>query len=226
MNKIKVLCISASPRGAESESEKMLTQLMLWIKKYGGEAELLRLAEKNILQCEGCYSKTRHGEKCTYPCIHEGKDDTAEVLKEIVNADALAIATPIYWGSGSALIQRLIEKLTAVENNSDKFAGGKDPLEGKPFLLMCSQESEGASLALSQISWALNHLGMVSLPWHIFKQKILNRRIVRMGMRLIGERKFEWIDNTIRLGARNLVNVSKLLKGYEFDDKDWAEPRC
>ena len=93
-------------------------------------------------------------------------------------------------------------------------------------MLMCSQESEGASLALSQISWALNHLGMVSLPWHIFKQKILNRRIVRMGMRLIGERKFEWIDNTIRLGARNLVNVSKLLKGYEFDDKDWAEPRC
>ena len=218
--KTKVLCISGSPRGAESGSEQMLQLLASHVAKFGGEAELLCLADHNILQCEGCYSKTRDGSKCTYPCIHDGKDDTSKILAKIVSADALAISTPVYWGSASALVHRLVEKMTAIENNDIS-------LDGKPFVLMASQEAEGASMALSQVAWALSHMGLMLLPWGmIFKPALLQKRLIRLGLRVIGERKFEWIDNTIRLAARGLVNVPRVLEGFDFDDHEVAEPKC
>jgi len=227
--KIKVLCISGSPRETESNSDKMLKLLMQYIAEFDGEPELIRLTNKNILQCEGCYSKTRDGSKCVFPCIHVGKDDTDEILRKIIDADAIAISTPVYWASASALVHRLIEKMTAIENNSESIVQeiGHEPLLGKPFILLCSQEAEGASMALSQLAWALTHMGLILLPWGmIFKPAMLNKKIVRLGLKMIGERKFEWIDNTIRLAARALVNVPHMLEGFDFDDHKVVEPRC
>jgi multimeric flavodoxin WrbA len=164
-----------------------------------------------------------------FPCIHEGKDDTNEILEKIARADALAISTPVYWGTASALVHRLVEKMTAIENNADLAAKrvGREPLNGKPFVLLCSQEAEGASMALSQIAWALSHMGFMLLPWGmIFKPALLNRKVARYGLRIIKERKFEWIDNTIRLSARGLVKVSQLTREFSFDDHKVDEPRC
>jgi hypothetical protein len=49
-----------------------------------------------------------------------------------------------------------------------------------------------------------------------------------MGMRLIGQRKFEWVDNNLRAAGRNIVLVTRLLKenGYQWDDYDLIEPNC
>jgi multimeric flavodoxin WrbA len=226
---VKVLCISGSPRGEKSDSEKMLQLLINHIRKFGGEVELIRLADKNIMQCEGCYSTTRDGAKCTYPCIHQGKDDIGEILEKIISADSLAIATPIYWGTSSALVHRLIEKMTSLENNREEIEkkSGRDPMLGKPFALLCSQEAEGASMGLSHLTWALSGMGFMLLPWGmIFKPALLNRKLVRAGLRIIRERKFEWINNTIRLAARALVSVPRQLEGFSFDDHKVKEPRC
>ncbi|MDP3764636.1 MAG: flavodoxin family protein [bacterium] len=224
---MKLLGISASPRESGSRSEQLLVQLLNHAKGFGAEVELLRLQEKKILPCEGCYSKKPW--LCTFPCIHKDIDDTQLVLEKIIQVDALAIATPVHWGGSSSLLSTLLGKMTAIENNQDEIwkKYGKEPLAGKPFALIASQDGDGAAMALSQVNWALNHMGLFCVPWGmIFEPSILKRPIARVGLRLIGERKFEWIENTIRLAARNLVMLSEKLVDHEFDDGLIEEARC
>jgi multimeric flavodoxin WrbA len=223
---IKILAINGSGRGSEGGSAKMLNEFVEHVKKFGGEVKIVHLAEKPIEPCEGCVSK---GEGfCTYPCIHE-YDYTSIILKDMIDADAFVFVTPNYWAGVSSHIQSLLEKMTAIEENHYKiaFENGREPLLGKPAVLLCSQEGEGAAMVLSRLSWALSHMGIWVLPWGmIFKPALLNKRIVRLGMRMINEQKFEWIDNTIRACARNLVLATRQLKDYQWDDYDIIEPNC
>jgi len=229
-DKIKVLGISASPRAVEigaSSSDQMLNRLLLQASEFGGDPKKIVLASKSLAPCKGCYSENPRN--CTYPCALE--DDTNEILSEIMRADALALATPVYWGFSSSHLSLLLEKLTALENNrweiTDKT--GRDPLEGKPFAILASQLIEGATLMMSQVSNALVQMGMFPVPYGlIFRHSHLEKRSVRIGLRLLGERRFMHADVDIRLAARNLVGLASLIKdaNYRFDDdaqreKEW-----
>ena len=230
--KVKVLGISCSPRREDeghglSRSEYLLEKIMKYSRDFGGQTEIIRLSDKKIKICEGCYSDSKGGLACVFPCIHQ--DDTNLVLQAIIDCDALVFSTPIYWGGVSSSFRILVEKMTALENNAkDIFrAIGKEPLEGKIFALLASEDSEGASMALPQVAWAFNHMGMIIVPYGmIFEPALLQRTIVKLGLRLIGIRKFEWIENSIRLAARNLVLLPKQLSGYQFDDYKIDEPRA
>jgi len=230
--KVKVLGISCSPRRKEkdhksSRSERLLERLMDYVDDFGGQTEIIRLADRLILPCEGCYSDSDDGSTCTFPCVHQ--DDTNLVLESIIDCDSLVFATPVYWGAPSSLLRILIEKMTALENNSKEIFGldGREPLEGKPFVMLASQDAEGASLALSQTAWSLSQMGLMLLPYGmIFEPALLERPIVRIGLRLIGMRKFEWVENSIRLAARSLVEMPKRLAGYSYDDYKVVEPRA
>ena len=231
VKKVKILGISCSPRqrkaGHEcSRSEKLLEKLIVYAEEFGGDVKIIKLAKLKIRPCEGCYSDSPDGSRCVFPCIN--KDDTNRLLSEIIDCNALVLATPIYWGGPSSLLRILIEKMTALENNAEMIfkKKGWEPLEGKPFILIASQDSEGASLALAQTTWALNHMGMLLLPYGlIFEPALLERPIVKVGLRLIGVRKFEWIDNSIRLAARNLILFTAKNKDYAFDDYLVVEPK-
>jgi len=224
---VKILGINGSGRGASGSTAKMLDEFMDQAKKFGAEVETIHLAEKNMRFCDGCASEK---DGCHFPCIHED-DDTNEILRAIIEADALVFATPNYWAGVSSRIQMLLEKMTALEENHYGIAleDGREPLLGKPSFLLCSQDGEGAAMVLGRLSWALNHIGIWVLPWGmVFKPNILNRPVVRLGMRAMNERKFEWIPNTIRAGARNLVLVAELFKreNYQWDDYKTIEPAC
>lgn len=225
---VRILAINGSGRGKEGGSAKLMNEFLAQAEKFGGQIQVIHLAEKKIRPCEGCVSKAEG--QCVYPCIHED-DDTNQILQAMVDADAFVFVTPNYWAGVSSHIQLLLEKMTSIEENHYSMAleDGREPLFGKPAVLLCSQEGEGAAMALGRLSWALSHMGIWVMPWAmIFKPTILNRGIVRFGMRVINERKFEWVSNTIRACARNLVLVTRQLKdsGYQWDDYDIFEPNC
>lgn len=225
MKKIKILGISASPREQGSRSEELLRMLLAHAEDYGGETELIRLVDTKIAACAGCYSESP--KLCTFPCIHT--DDTNPVLMKIMDADALAIATPVHWGGPSSLLSEVLGKMTSLENNHREIwrKSGKEPLLGKPFALIASQVGDGATMALSQVSWALNHMGMYCVPWGmIFEPVMLKRPMVRMGLKIIRVREFEWIDTTIRLAAKNLLEFARRMEGYQFDDYTLSSPLC
>jgi len=225
---VKILGISGSPRGVKSGSHKMLETVLAHARSFGAETKTIMLCEKKMKLCEGCVSDKNR--ECTFPCIHED-DDTNEILQAMIDADAFVFATPVHWAAPSALIKVLMDKMTAIEENHYEIAvrDGREPLLGKPCVLLASQEGDGATMTLSWMAGELREMGIWTLPWgQTFKPALLNRKIVRAGLLVIGERKFEWIENTLRAAGRNIVLVTKLLKenGYQWDDYDLIEPNC
>ena len=84
----------------------------------GLETKLIRLSSLNFRSCEGYYSKS--SKACTWPCSitqMDSNDQMDQVYEAIVHwADVVLIATPIRWGSASALYYKMVERLNCVQN--------------------------------------------------------------------------------------------------------------
>jgi multimeric flavodoxin WrbA/nitrite reductase/ring-hydroxylating ferredoxin subunit len=82
------------------------------------ETRTIRLAELSFRPCEGFYSKSAHA--CTWPCSitqMDPDDQLDRVYEALVHwADVVLLATPIRWGSASALYFRMAERLNCVQN--------------------------------------------------------------------------------------------------------------
>ena len=72
----------------------------------GHEVEKIRVAEKNIGYCRACYACKNTG-KCVI------KDDMAEVLQKMIDADVLVLASPVYFYSIDAQLKTVIDRTVA-----------------------------------------------------------------------------------------------------------------
>ena len=146
---VRILGIAGSPRDKKrSSSYKMLETVLKHARNFGAETKAIILCEKNLKQCEGCLSNKKDG--YVFPCIHQD-DDTNEVLRAMIDADAFVFATPVHWSAPSTAIKILFDKMVALEGSRYKiaFKEGREPLLGKPCVLLASQEGGGANVALS-----------------------------------------------------------------------------
>lgn len=102
----KVLILSGSPRkGGNSD---LLCDEFLWgAREAGHEVEKLRVAEKKIAPCSACYYCRDHGGACVH------KDDMAEVLQKMIDADVIVLASPVYFYSIDAQLKAVIDRTVA-----------------------------------------------------------------------------------------------------------------
>jgi multimeric flavodoxin WrbA len=98
---MKVIGIVGSPRpGGNTET---LTRIALEeVEKEGIETELINLAGKKIAPCDHC-GACKKG-KCHI------KDDFESVLKKMVKADGIILATPVYYGAATPQITSFISR--------------------------------------------------------------------------------------------------------------------
>lgn len=85
----KILIISSSPRKG-GNSDLLCDEFMKGARGAGHEVEKVRLAEKSISYCRGC--GVCHD---SHACLQ--KDDMAELLDKLVEADVIVLATPVYF---------------------------------------------------------------------------------------------------------------------------------
>lgn len=104
MNK-KVLILSGSPRKG-GNSDILCDQFMKGAEESGNEVEKIRVAEKNIGYCRACYACRGTG-----VCII--KDDVADILQKMIEADVLVLASPVYFYSIDAQLKALIDRTVA-----------------------------------------------------------------------------------------------------------------
>ncbi len=101
-----------------STSEGLLETAIAHARTLGAEASLLRLGELSFRNCEGYYSKSARA--CTWPCSitqMDPRDELERVYEGVVHwADAILVATPIRWGSASALYYKMVERMNCVQN--------------------------------------------------------------------------------------------------------------
>lgn len=98
----KVLILSGSPR-KDGNSDILCNEFMRGAVESGNEVEKIRVAEKKIGYCKGCYACRNTG-----VCIV--KDDMAEVMQKIIDADVIVLASPVYFYSIDAQLKALIDR--------------------------------------------------------------------------------------------------------------------
>ncbi len=109
----KVLILSGSPRKG-GNSDLLCDEFMRGAIDVGNTVAKVRVAEKKIAPCLGCYYCAKNGGKCVQP------DDMAELLQKMIDADVLVLASPVYFYSICAQLKAVAEEI-AKNLNTDTF---------------------------------------------------------------------------------------------------------
>lgn len=102
----KVLILSGSPRKC-GNSDILCDEFMKGAKAAGHNVEKIRVSEKNIGYCRGCYYCQKSNGICAI------KDDMADILQKMIDADVLVLASPVYFYSIDAQLKALIDRTVA-----------------------------------------------------------------------------------------------------------------
>ena len=99
----KVLLLSSSPRKS-GNSDRLCDQFMNGAEEAGQEAEKIFLRDKEINYCVACDSCLKNDGICA------SKDDMAEILNKMIEADVIVMATPVYFYTMDAQMKTLIDR--------------------------------------------------------------------------------------------------------------------
>ena len=104
--KKKVLVLSSSPRRG-GNSDLLCDQFTNGVQQAGLHVDNIFLKDKKINYCTGCGTCIDRGKSCSQ------KDDMAEVLDKMVEADVIVMATPVYFYTMCAQMKTLIDRTCA-----------------------------------------------------------------------------------------------------------------
>jgi len=100
---MKVIGISGSPK-LEGFTNRLLTRAIEGARSRGADAETIILNELEFDPCQGCGGCDKTGE-----CVLS--DDMTPLYGKILLADGLIIASPIHFGTVSAQLKMMIDRL-------------------------------------------------------------------------------------------------------------------
>lgn len=100
---MKVLLINGSPR-AKGNTAVAIGEMVRVFEKHGIEAEVVQVGNKDIRGCVACGSCAGNG-KCVFDDL---VNETAPKFEE---ADALVLASPVYYGSANATLVAFADRL-------------------------------------------------------------------------------------------------------------------
>ena len=116
---MKILALNGSPRKSNSNTDRLLNPFLEGAEAEGAVIEKIYLQGKEIKPCLGCFNcwLRTPGE-----CVH--KDDMADMLEILVDADVLVCATPLYVCGMSAQLKTFFDRfipiaLPFIELNED-----------------------------------------------------------------------------------------------------------
>lgn len=133
-NKVLILATSNRWEGEKYEPAKS-TQLAEFVaQKLGSKASFIDVSKVHIETCEGNVS-TNLGNRCglkdavlkdkdknpsghhrCWASLNNPDDELWKISKELFESDAVLFFTSIRWGQANSVYQRLIERLTWIEN--------------------------------------------------------------------------------------------------------------
>jgi multimeric flavodoxin WrbA len=113
---MKVIGIVGSPR-KNGNTELLTKHTLKAISEEGLDTELIRLAGLKIKPCTACMA-------CKEQEICSIKDDLFPIYLKMKEADGIILASPVYYGSATALIKALMERAGYIAHwNGETFHG-------------------------------------------------------------------------------------------------------
>jgi multimeric flavodoxin WrbA len=106
---MRVLAFNGSPR-KQWNTATLLGKALEGAASQGAETDLVHLYDLGYTGCTSCFAcKTRDG-KSHGRCA--AQDDLTPVLREVEDADAIILGSPIYFGTVSGMTKSFMERLT------------------------------------------------------------------------------------------------------------------
>lgn len=148
---MKILGICCGPRKS-SNSELVLQTVLDSARAEGAEVELLTLAGKDLHFCDACQACSKTG-KCHID------DYMQEIYPRMLAADAVVLASPVYFWSVSGQAKTLIDRCFAL------VGGGK--MVGKFGAAVAVADRSGGEGAITVFNSFYQTMGMLSAGWAI-----------------------------------------------------------
>ena len=147
---LKALILNASLKHEPdiSNTEEVASLVVEHLKEKNITSEIVRLSDKNIPVGLGF----RESENDEWP----------EIAKKIREADILIMATPVWWGGRSSLMQRVIERLDAFDE--EYHAGQRSALYNKVGGIVITGSEDGALSVMGTIMMVLTWMGFTLPP--------------------------------------------------------------
>ena len=115
--RMKAIGIVGSPR-KNGNTEIITRHTLKAIAGEGIETELITLSGLNIQPCNACMACVKQ-ETCPID------DDVLPIYQEMKAADAIILASPVYFGSATAIIKALMERTGYISRHQGKIWDGK-----------------------------------------------------------------------------------------------------
>ena len=148
--KLKALVLNSSLKHSRelSNTGELAELVMKHMKEFGVSSEIIRLSDKKI---------------SVGVRYRESKDDDwPAIAKKIRETDILIMATPIWWGNRSSLMQRVIERLDAFDEEYIK--EGRSALFNKVAGIVITGSEDGAQHTMGTIMLVLTWMGFTLPP--------------------------------------------------------------
>ena len=91
-----------------------------------------------------------------------GDDDWPAIVTKLKAADIVLFCTPIWWGGRSSLMQRVIERLDALDEEYS--ATGRSAIKGKVAGIVITGSEDGALSVMGSIMMVLSFMGFTLPP--------------------------------------------------------------
>lgn len=110
-----VLGLQGSPR-KKGNTNYLLKTFMNEAEKLGARTHVIEVAKKNIIPCKGCFSCEKNGY-----CVTKNDDMNPGIFALLREADAIVMASPIYFYNVTAQLKALIDRSQTLWSRKYRF---------------------------------------------------------------------------------------------------------
>ena len=153
---MKAIAIVGSPR-KKGNTEILARHTLKAIEEEGLDTELISLADLDVKPCTAC-DICQGEERCPI------EDDLWPIYTKMKEADAIILATPVYFSSATPDIKALMDRAGYIAVGNNRVFAGK---VGGPLVV---GEREGHNFTVAQLAYWFYYLGFFvpgSTGWNI-----------------------------------------------------------
>jgi multimeric flavodoxin WrbA len=176
---MKIVGVSGSPR--KGNTEWMLCALLDMAAQKGAEVETLLLRKVDVRMCRGCLSCEEGGKERKGICTIN--DDMIEIYPKLLAANAIVLATPVYFEMLSGLLKNFLDRTCPIWPR----------LEGKRAAgLAVAEEGIGQAVqnlktygSLCKLNWIGSVTALARTPGEVARVKNLEPKLKRLAQKLV-----------------------------------------
>ncbi|WP_449246203.1 flavodoxin family protein [Desulfarculus baarsii] len=134
---MKVICLLASPR-PRSNSSALALEFCRAAEERGADVRVFKLNEMDYQGCQGCYACKTKLDHCAL------QDDLTEVFDQLSDADALVLATPVYFWDICGQLKLFVDRTFSLYGPNFMTDPNDHRLSGRKSLLFVQSQEDVA----------------------------------------------------------------------------------